>query len=144
MPKKIAQDIVRQVKQLGEEVVEEAKELPGGVVRTAGEQIGMLPRGWGKEEQETQLSTRLIQEKKEEEEKELAFARKRIKELSPQPSQPKPEEAPEEIKRQKELTKEAERKREAPKVTGKKPRGSALLSLRVKKHRGTGEIRTGL
>ncbi|MBU3957174.1 hypothetical protein KKI19_02810 [Patescibacteria group bacterium] len=143
MPKKIARDIARQVKQLGEEIVEEAKELPGGMVRAAGEQIGILPRGWG-EESEAQLSTRLIQEKKEEEEKELAFARKRIKELSPQPSQPKPEEAPEEIKRQKELTKEAERKKEVPKVPGKKPRGSALLSLRVKKHRGTGEIRTGL
>lgn len=143
MPKRIAQDIARQVKQLGEEIVEEFKDLPGGMAREVGKQIGILPRGWG-EKSEAQLSTRLIQEKKEEEEKELAFARKRIKELSPQPSQPKPEEAPEEIKRQKELTKEAERKKEAPKVPGKKPRGSALLSLRVKKHRGTGEIRTGL
>jgi len=140
MPKKIARDIARQVKQLGEEVVEEFKDLPGGMAREAGKQIGMLP-GWG-EKSESQLSTRLIQEKEEERRRKLMKARKRIKEMAPAPSQPEPEEAPEEIKRQKELVKRAEEKKEVPKVPTKKPRGSALLRLRKK--RGTREVKAGI
>lgn len=144
MPKKIARDIARQVKQLGEEVVEEFKDLPGGMAKEVRKQVFGLPRGWGEEGRENQISIQMVQEKEEERRKNLTFARKRIKQLTPKPVQPKPKEVPEEIERQKELAKEAERMKEAPKVPTKKPRGSALLSLRVKKHRGTGEIKTGI
>ena len=144
MPKKIAKDITRQVKQLSEEVIKEGVRQPGEMLRTAGEQIGMLPRGWGEEKGESALSTRMRQEKKEEEERDLAFARKRIKEMTPAPGRPEPEVPQEEVKRQRELAEEAEKKKEVPRVPGKKPRGSALLSLRIKKRRGTGEIKAGI
>lgn len=143
MPKKIPKKIARDLAKLGEEIIKEGARQPVEMAKIAGEQIGVLPKGWG-EEKDTQLSDRMVQEKREEEEKALAFARRRIKEMTPKPRQPEPEEAPEEIEKQKELAEEAERKKEVPEVPGKKPRGSALLSLRVKKRRGTGEIRTGL
>lgn len=141
MPKKIPKKIARDLAKLGEEVIKEGARQPIEMAKIAGRQIGMLP-GWG-EESESQLSTRLIQEKKEEEERDLAFARKRIKEMTPAPSQPEPKGVPEKVKRQRELAKEAEKKKGVPKVPGRKPRGSALLRLR-QKGRGTREVKAGI
>jgi len=139
MPKKIARDIARQVKQLGEEVIKEGARQPVELLKTAGKQI--LPRGWGEEERETQLSTRLIQEKKEREEKDLAFAKKRIKQLTPAPSQPEPEEVTEETERQRRLAEKAEKVKPLEEPGAKKPRG---LPLRVKQRRGTRETKAGI
>jgi len=139
MPKKIARDIARQVKQLGEEVIKEGARQPVELLKTAGKQI--LPRGWGEGESETKLSTRMMQEKEEERREKLTMARRRIKEMTPKPRQPEPEEAPEEIERQRRLAEKTEKVKPLEEPGAKKPRG---LLLRVKQRRGTRETKAGI
>lgn len=143
MPKNIPKKIARDLARLGEEVIKEGMRQPTEMVKTAGEQIGILPRGWG-EKPEPQISTQMIEEKEEERRKKLKMARRRIKELKTKPLQPEQEVPKEKIERQRELAEEAEKKKEVPKVPGRKRRGSALLSLRVKKRKGTGETKSGI
>ncbi len=144
MPKKIPQQVARDLARLGEEVIKETVRQPAELVRTVGEQLGFMPRNWGEREQKKGITPQIVKDKEEERRKELTMARRRIKELMPKPYHPKPEVTEEQIEEQKRLTKEAEEKKEVPEVPGKKQRGSALLSLRRKKHRGTSEIRGGL
>jgi len=143
MPKKIARDIARQVKQLGEEVVGEFKDLPGGIARETGKQMGMLPRGWG-EESTPQISIEEVQKREEEKKKELARWREKKRELEARRKLTEPEKTPEEVERQRRVAEEAKKMKPLEEPEAKKPRGLPLgAKRRVEKHRGTHEIKTG-
>ena len=144
MPKKIPKKIARDLAKLGEEVIKEVGRQPAELVRTVGEQLGFMPRDWGEREQKKGITPQKVKDKEEKRRKELAMARKRIRELTSKPRQPEPEVTEEQIEEQKRLAKEAEKRKEVPEVPGKKQRGSALLSLRMKKRRGTSEIKGGV
>lgn len=133
MPKKIARDIARQVRELGEEVIREGVRQPLEMAKEVGRQVFGLPRRWGEEGRENQISTQMAQEKEKERRKNLALARKRIKELTPESKEP-PKEVPGEIERQRSLAKEAEKKKPAPEV-GKKRKVPLGVKIKTKKSR---------
>ncbi len=142
MPKTIPKKLARDLAQLGEEVIKETAQQPVELAKTVGEQIGVMPKGWG--EEEARLAPEAAREKEEERKKGLALARRRIEELKRKP-EPKPKIPEEEREKEKQkMVEEAEKRREVPEVPTRKKRGSALLSLRVKKRRGTGEIKSGI
>lgn len=124
MPKKIARDIARQVRDLSEEVIKEGIKQPVELLKTAGEQLGVLPKAWG-ENLEPKISERDIKQREEKRKKELAFWQQRQRELTARPKV-EPEITQEEIeerKKQKKLAQEAEKRKPLEEPQTKKPRG---------------------
>ncbi|HUW21672.1 MAG TPA: hypothetical protein VMW41_03290 [Candidatus Bathyarchaeia archaeon] len=138
LPKQIAQQIARIVKQTGEAVVKEPLEI----VKTAGQQTGLTkkeegverPPGGGPSSQQVAK----LQKKQQEDQKKLEFFRRRLRELAEEtqkPHQPTPEEI-EEYQKKMQAEETAKREKEKGSITapgGPSKRGTALIGGKRKK-----------
>ncbi len=127
MPKKLPKQVARDLARLGEEVVKETVRQPVELAKMAGEQIGVMPKDWGKEGA-APVTPKAVEKKEARRQKELAMARRRMRELTSLPRPIEPEVSEEERERQKELAREEEKPKPLEEPPTKRPRGTALIS----------------